>query len=162
MAARFLAAALFVVVAAAGPAALPVRAQDPTYDYRTGDPEMGSAIDTARGNLERFREDFRGQRGEHFVVKVAIPIKGVNGREHIWMNLDTIDGDSFVGHLANDPQRLAPLVKGSPYRAGSAMISDWGYVRDGRMYGNYTTRVMLKRIPAEQAEGLRKILSPQP
>ena len=56
----------------------------------------------------------------------------------------------------------SPLVKGSPYRAGSAMISDWGYVRDGRMYGNYTTRVMLKRIPAEQAEGLRKILSPQP
>lgn len=161
MADRFFAAALIAAVVA-GPAALPARAQDPTYDYRTGDPEMGAAIDAARGSLERFRGDFRERRGERFVVKVAIPIEGANGREHIWMNLDSIEGDSFVGRLANEPQRLAPLVKGSPYRAGSAMISDWGYVRDGRMYGNYTTRVMLKRIPAQQAEGLRKVLSPQP
>lgn len=157
---RILAAAL--LAALAGPVAVPAQAQDPTYDYRTGDPEMGAAIDAARASLPRFRTDFRERRGESFVVKVAIPIKGADGREHIWMSLDAIEGDSFVGRLANEPQRLAPLVKGSPYRAASSMISDWGYRRDGRMYGNYTTRVMLKRIPAEQAEGLRKVLSPQP
>ena len=69
---------------------------------------------------------------------------------------------AFIGRLANEPQRLAPLVQGSPYRGTSAVISDWGYVRDGLMYGNYTTRVMLKRIPAAQAEKLRQALSPQP
>uniref|UniRef100_A0A9E7ZQS0 DUF2314 domain-containing protein n=1 Tax=Bosea sp. NBC_00436 TaxID=2969620 RepID=A0A9E7ZQS0_9HYPH len=155
-------AAVLLAVAFAVPAVWQAHAQDPTYDYRTGDPEMAKAVAAARGSLPRFREDFQARRGERFVVKVAIPVKGVDAREHIWMSLDAIEGDVFVGRLANEPRRLAPLVKGSPYRAADAMISDWGYVRGGLMHGNYTTRLMLKRLPAREAEALRQALSPEP
>lgn len=155
-------AAFAVLATLSGPACLPVLAQDPTIDYRTGDPEMSAAVAAARNDLGRFVDIFRSGGGERFTVKVAIPVKGTNDREHIWMTLDAIEGDVFVGRIANEPQRLAPLRQGSSYRAAYAMISDWGYWRDGLRYGNYTTRLILKRLPANATAEIRRTLSPRP
>ena len=40
-----------------------------------------------------------------------------------------------------------------------ADITDWMYRRDGKMHGSYTTRVLMKRMPAAEAEKLKPMLA---
>lgn len=138
--------------------ALPAAAQ--VVDFRSSDREMNHAIAQARKTLPDFVALYRSGKGERHAVKVAIPYD--RGREHIWMNLTTIEGDVFVGRIANDPLHLDKLNKGESYRAGSAMVSDWNYMSGGQMYGSYTTRVAIKKLTPTQVRELGLKLAPLP
>ncbi len=129
-------------------------------DFRSSDREMNRAIAQARKTLPDFVALYRAGKGERHAVKVAIPYG--NGREHIWMNLTTVEGDIFTGLIANDPVHLDDLSKGDSYRAGNAMISDWNYMAGGQMHGSYTTRVALKKLSPGQVRELGLNLAPLP
>lgn len=138
--------------------ALPAASQ--VIDFRSSDREMNRAIDEARKTLPDFVVLYRSGKGERHAVKVAIPYD--RGREHIWMNLTAIEGDVFVGRIANDPVHLDKLNKGDSYRTGSAMVSDWNYMSGGQMYGSYTTRVAIKKLTPTQVRELGLKLAPLP
>jgi uncharacterized protein YegJ (DUF2314 family) len=95
-----------------------------------------------------------------FTLKVPLPYAG--GRELIWMGDVRVEGDEFTGRIANAPVHQRVIREGSPHRVKQTEIVDWYFMRDGKMHGSYTTRVMLKRMPPEQAERLRAILAPLP
>lgn len=137
---------------------LPATAQ--VIDFRSSDPEMNRAIAEARKTLPDFVALYRAATGERHSVKVAIPYD--RGREHIWMNLTAVEGDVFVGRIANDPVHLDNLNRGDSYRAGSAMVSDWSYMSGGQMYGSYTTRVAIKKLTPTQVKELGLKLAPLP
>ena len=139
-------------------AASPAAAQ--VVDFRSSDREMNRAIAEARKTLPDFIALYRAGKGERHAVKVAIPYD--RGREHIWMNLTAIEGDVFVGRIANDPVHLDGLNNGDGYRAGSAMISDWNYMSAGQMHGSYTTRVAIKKLTPTQVRELGLNLAPLP
>lgn len=130
-------------------------------DFRSSDREMNRAIAQARKALPDFVALYRAGKGERHAVKVAIPYPG-GGREHIWMNLTAIEGDVFVGRIANDPVHLNGLSNGDAYRAPQAMVSDWNYMSGGMMHGSYTTRVALKKLPPEEVRRLGLKLAPLP
>ncbi|MGX1788714.1 DUF2314 domain-containing protein [Bosea sp. NPDC055332] len=138
--------------------ALPVAAQ--VVDFRSSDREMNRAIAEARKTLPDFLALYRGGKGERHAVKVAIPYD--RGREHIWMNLTAVEGDVFIGRIANDPVHLDNLNRGDSYRAGSAMVSDWNYMSGGQMHGSYTTRVAIKKLTPTQVKELGLNLAPLP
>lgn len=152
--------ALFGGVGLVGAAlmALPVVAQ--VIDFRSSDREMNSAIADARKTLPDFIALYRAGKGERHAVKVAIPYE--RGREHIWMNLTAVEGDVFIGTIANDPIHLDNMNRGDSYRAGSAMVSDWNYMSGGQMYGSYTTRVAIKKLTPTQVRELGLKLAPLP
>lgn len=133
-------------------------AQDPIINYERSDPEMSAAIATAVRRLPDFLAALQSGSGSDFHVKV--PIRHPGGREHIWMGAVQVAGDSFTGRIANEPVHLPDLRKGSPYQVRQSEISDWYFMRDGKMHGSYTTRVMLGRMPPRDAERLRAILAP--
>lgn len=138
--------------------ASPAAAQ--VVDFRSSDSEMNRAIEQARKTLPEFVALYRAGKGERHAVKVAIPYE--RGREHIWMNLTAVEGDVFVGKIANDPVHLDKLNRGDSYRAGGAMVSDWNYMSDGQMYGSYTTRVAIKKLTPTQVRELGLKLAPLP
>ncbi|CAD5257787.1 conserved exported hypothetical protein [Bosea sp. 62] len=138
--------------------ALPATAQ--VVDFRSSDREMNRAIEQARKTLPDFVALYRSGKGERHAVKVAIPYD--RGREHIWMNLTAVEGDVFVGKIANDPVHLDKLNRGDSYRVGSAMVSDWNYMSGGQMYGSYTTRVAIKKLTPTQVRELGLKLAPLP
>ncbi len=138
--------------------AIPAAAQ--VIDFRSSDPEMNRAIAQARKTLPEFVALYRAGKGERHAVKVAIPYD--RGREHIWMNLTAVEGDVFIGKIANDPVHLGNLNRGDSYRAGSAMVSDWNYMSDGQMHGSYTTRVAIKKLTPTQVRELGLKLAPLP
>lgn len=138
--------------------AAPAAAQ--VIDFRSSDREMNRAIEQARKTLPDFVALYRAGTGERHAVKVAIPYD--RGREHIWMNLTAVEGDVFIGRIANDPVHLDNLNRGDSYRTGSAMVSDWNYMSAGRMHGSYTTRVAIKKLSPTQVRELGLKLAPLP
>ena len=147
------------IAVATGDAASQARIEN----FAPDDPEMSAAIATARAGLPGFFQRFHAGEGERFSVKLAVPIKGTPDYEHIWMRIATIDDGKMVrGHLTNDPENLPGLRFGSAFSAPLSRISDWSYWKGGMQFGNYTTRVILKRLSPAEAEELGAHLSPWP
>ena len=97
------------------------------------------------------------------MVKVAMPTSD-DQIEVIWVEpFKGLGGDKFVGLLANAPNDLPGREQGSEVQFTRDQVQDWSFWGDDqRMYGNFTTRVMLPHLDADQAAQLRAILSHSP
>lgn len=165
--ALILAAALSV--AASGAVAGPPRPDngppsDTVVMYEPDDREMNAAIDAAKATLPSFwrlfaTDDVVAETGG---LKVAFPVRG-GGNEYMWLSNITRDGKTIRGVLDNIPEMdIEPVAKGDTLTIDPARIVDWYYVRNGRMYGSYTTRVMLKHLSPREAADYRSVLSDRP
>lgn len=145
----------------AGPAARP--ATDPVVEFSRDDPELKAAMKAARDTLPIFWTLFDTDPvvKRSGIVKMAFPIRG-GGSEHMWLrDLERKNG-AIYGTLDNYPAADVGVREGDRVKIDPALITDWSYVRAGRMYGGYTTRAMLKQAPPEIAEGLLRVLSDRP
>lgn len=135
----------------------------------TDDTEVNAAIQAARRTLPVFWKAFNHPRkGETtFQLKVAMPRRHSGDRDHIWVAFIERQGDAIFGRAANDGGVWRSLHKGERGQriaVSADQIDDWMYLRDGKIVGNYTLRVFLKRMPADQAAVLEPMLGelPQP
>ena len=98
-----------------------------------------------------------------FTLKVALPRRdGKEGTEEVWVE-NVARGDSYLdGELMVDPEFLGPLREGAIVEFSEAQVIDWAFLRGEELIGHYTTRVMLPRMPQEQAEGLRSMFGENP
>ena len=124
----------------------------------TNDPEMAAAIAKARSHLPEFWKALAqpGAGEEHFALKVAI--KDGTDVEHFWLGDVTRNGDKFTGTINNEPEIVGNVKNGQRYEFGDAEISDWMFMRNGKIVGNETMRPLLKRMPAATAEQYRAML----
>ena len=109
-----------------------------------GHPEMAEAFAQAKASLPDFRRllSTPGPGMDHFAIKARIPVEG--GTEHIWVDhLETL-GNGFRGTLANDPQGMPNLARGSVVDVAEDQISDWGYAANGVYQGHFTTKIIMK------------------
>jgi uncharacterized protein YegJ (DUF2314 family) len=118
---------------------------------QVGDPDIEAARATARATLDDFLARAAApQAGEHgFMVKAALKTS-TGSAEHIWIGAVSRNGDRFTGRLANDPVDLAGARKGSQVSFNRADIDDWMYLRNGKIVGNETARVIISRLPEPQ------------
>lgn len=126
----------------------------------SGDEKLDAAIVRARASLGEFwsRSAAPAQGDEAFMVKVALRTRK-GGLEHIWVASPVRNGDTFTGRLANDPQDMPGVKAGARIEFSEAQISDWMYRRDGKIVGNRTLRVLVERMPEEQAAQYRAMLA---
>ena len=119
--------------------------------------EMDAAIARARGEVDKFIQNLSEGDGENFAVKA--PIEDQGQVEHFWLiDVRFADG-SFTGIIDNEPGIVSNVKTGQEWTLGKQEISDWMFVRDGKMYGNYTMRPLLKTMPEDQANQLRQMLA---
>jgi uncharacterized protein YegJ (DUF2314 family) len=133
--------------------------RDPVSSVAEDDSEMNAAIAKARASLPSFWQKFEhpGKGETDFALKVAI--KDSNGTEHFWLvNLERKDG-KIMGTINNDPQTVRSVNDGDRIPIPEADISDWMYVRDGKMVGNYTVRPLFKTMSAADREKVKKMLA---
>lgn len=122
------------------------------------DEAMASAIQTARETVIAEIEPFlAGQRPE-FMVKVGIT-DAHEQTEHMWLAGVSYAEGAFSGHITEAPHTLEGFQEGQRFQIPPDGISDWMYLQDGRMYGNYTLRAMLPSMPEEEAAKYRAILA---
>jgi uncharacterized protein YegJ (DUF2314 family) len=138
-------------------------APDPSneIDVRTDDAEVNAAMQAARATLPTFWAafDHPGAGEKDFGLKVTMPRSGGN---HIWVTSIEKSGSTIYGRAANDngvwrSVHLGEL--GQRVAVPPDQIDDWMFLRDGKIVGNYTLVVLLKRMPPEVAARLRPRIS---
>lgn len=161
-----LAAGLCVFAAACDPAVQAPKADDSgpgdeIVQFQAQDAAMNAAVAQAKATLPAFltRLD-AGDIQTADSLKVGFPAG--EGHEHIWVDHVARKGDELTGLLANEPNAMPGLHQGSPVTFKIDLVSDWSYEKDGKLWGNYTTRVMLPYLSPEEAQAVRANLSDTP
>lgn len=135
---------------------------DPVVGFDRDDPAMTAAVAAARKSLPAFLEamlDAQGYGPDGGYLKVGFAVEDpAIGVENIWVGpFRRLGNNRFVGLLANEPQAMPGLHNGDRVEFTQKMIVDWNLAAgDGRFWGDYTTRVVVSRLPADQARPLRK------
>lgn len=124
----------------------------------SADEEMQAAIARARQTLPAAIERFVAGELEAFTVKVRVS-DGQNA-EHVWLSDTRYENGKFSGIIDAELQYLDGFKEGQVYEASIDDVSDWMHFNDGLMYGNYTLRVLLPRMPKEEAAKYAEHLAP--
>jgi uncharacterized protein YegJ (DUF2314 family) len=119
--------------------------------------EMAAAIARAQKEVDSFIAELASPTGEDHAVKA--PIQDGGETEHFWLTDVTFRDGKFHGTINNDPGIVGNVKFGQAWSLGKGEISDWMYMRDGKMYGNYTMRPLLKTLPDEEAAQYRAMLA---
>lgn len=119
--------------------------------------EMDAAIAKARGSVDTFIAELQSPSGESHAVKA--PITDGDQTEHFWLSDVSYQNGEFQGTIDNDPGTVTNVKVGQSWTIKKGEISDWMYMRDGKMYGNYTMRPLLKTMPPEEAQMWESLLA---
>ena len=119
--------------------------------------EMDAAIARARREVDSFIAELSRPTGEKHAVKV--PIVDGEAVEHFWLVDVGYQNGEFSGTIDNEPGMVSNVQIGDRRQVAKTEISDWLYMRDGKMYGNYTLRPLLKTMPAEDAKVYEAMLA---
>jgi uncharacterized protein YegJ (DUF2314 family) len=135
------------------------QSSDQTISVSDDDAIMNAAIAKARSTLPDFWQVFeKPQKSEsNFALKVKI----TDGQEveHFWaIDIERKDG-KILGTINNDPEMVHNVKTGQRITIGEADISDWLYMRDGKMVGNFTLRALFDKMPKNEVEKMKKILA---
>ncbi|MDO9223481.1 MAG: DUF2314 domain-containing protein [Caulobacter sp.] len=138
-------------------------ADDPVTMIPDSDREMKAAVAEAVRTLPMFWSLYASdeQVRTSGKLKVGFPF-GDDGREHMWLRDIRREDDRITGVLENIPEAPMAIRKGDRVPIDPAEISDWSYSRDGRLFGNFTTRAMLKYLEPALVRQLRQLLSDRP
>lgn len=119
--------------------------------------EMDAAIARARSEVDGFIAELASPTGESHAVKTTV--KDTHGVEHFWLLPVTYADGSFTGAINNDPGVVKSVKIGQSLTVSKGEISDWMYMKGGKIHGNYTMRPLLKTMPPEKAAELRALLA---
>ncbi len=153
---------LAVVVAACaafGAVTADLRAEDrsPVIDRSSADAEMNVATAKARATLPAFWASYEAPKPSEagHSLKVRFATHGNNG-EHIWMaEVKKIADGRYSARFANAPRDLPGKRIGDLIEFREADISDWMFMRNGKIVGGETIRPLLRSMPKADADALR-------
>lgn len=135
-----------------------VSAEDrsPIVDVRTGDPEMNAAIAHARATLSTFWTSYDSPKPLESGHALKVRFSTRKGGEHIWIaEVKRLPGGAYSGVFANEPRDLPGKRAGDEVRFAEADISDWMFMRNGKIVGGETIKPTLKSLPKADADALR-------
>lgn len=148
--------AMFLTVAflAAGCDSKPSTLVEGGYD----EAEMDAAIERARAEVDTFIETMKNPAGaSDFSVKA--PVEEDGNFEYFWLTDVAYKNGSFSGKIGNDPGIVSNVSFGQEWSLKKDEISDWMYMKGGKIHGNYTMRPLLETLPEAEAAELRSMLA---
>jgi uncharacterized protein YegJ (DUF2314 family) len=120
------------------------------------DPDMAAAMRKARATLPEFLALSRAPRPSTTGFSVKVAVHDGSNTEYFWITPFKEQDGRFNGSINNTPRVVKTVKFGQSFDFSEGEIVDWLYVDGGRMKGNYTVCVILKREPKEQAEAAKK------
>lgn len=108
---------------------------------------MAAAMAKARETWPEALAHFR--KGGELSAKFPFATRS-GGKEHIWIEVQAVDGDVVRGVLGNDPLDIPDHKLGSKVECKLAELSDWLFLRDGAMVGGYTVKVLQQQAERQQ------------
>lgn len=126
-----------------------------TGDY--DEQEMADAISKAKSTVDTFIQTLKSGDGEGFAVKA--PISDGKNVEHFWVTNVAYKDGKFTGKIDNEPGMVSNVKVGQEWTIAKEDISDWMFIRNDKMHGNYTMRPLLKTLPENEAAIYRAMLA---
>lgn len=122
--------------------------------------EMDAAIEDARAHVDDFIAVL--QSGEVEMLSIKVEMTDGEETEHFWTSdVEYADG-VFTAKIGNDAGLVDGVKLGDEVTRKKDEISDWLYMKDELMHGNYTMRVMLPGMDPAEAEMWRSRMAPLP
>lgn len=133
--------------------------QESVIHVEENDAEMNAAIAKARETLPQFWQTLekkdKGEKNFSLKVKITDP----KGTEHFWLtDIEKRDGKTW-GIIGNEPDIVSNVKFGQRYEIPEADITDWLYMRDGKMYGNRTLVPLFKQMPPDEVKKFKAIMA---
>jgi uncharacterized protein YegJ (DUF2314 family) len=131
--------------------------RSPVIDVSSANAEMAAAIGKARATLPAFWASYDAPKPSEtgHSLKVRFATRKNNG-EHIWMDeVKKLADGRYSGRFANEPRDLPGKHASDPAEFAQADISDWMFMRNGKIVGGETIRVLLKSMTKADADTLR-------
>ncbi|MFB3897330.1 MAG: YegJ family protein [bacterium] len=133
--------------------------QDKTISVADDDQEMNNAIAKARETLPQFWQRFDNPESGDSDFSIKLRITDKDEVEHFWMtDIERKDGQIY-GKVSNEPDTITNVKLGDRLQIPEKDISDWYYMHNGKMVGNYTLRVLLKHMSAKEAQQYKSLLA---
>ncbi|MDH2356984.1 DUF2314 domain-containing protein [Bradyrhizobium sp. SSUT112] len=130
--------------------------RSPIVDVRTTDPEMNTAIARALGTLPTFWASYDAPKPSEAGHSLKVRFSTRRGGEHIWMaEVKKLPNGTYSGLFANEPRDLPGKRAGDKVEFAEADISDWMFMRNGKIVGGETIKPTLKSLPKADADALR-------
>jgi uncharacterized protein YegJ (DUF2314 family) len=116
--------------------------------------KMAQIAEDAQDTLSGFFRHLNRTDAEedHFCVKYPFAVdddSGIN-REQLWLTGIQFKNGLYYGILANTPQHLSGMKKGDKVLFNMDNITDWMYVRGGKIMGGDSIKYLLEQIPQHQ------------
>lgn len=130
--------------------------KDKSTAVREDDAAMNKAMAEARATLDEFTARLRDPKPGDDAFSVKVKVTDENGTEHFWASDVQVVGSGFQAVIDNDPNIVKSVKLGQTVKVTRDEVSDWMYMTNGKMIGNRTLRVLLSRMPNEEADALKK------
>jgi len=150
----------FIATLGFAPAAFAV--EDRAIGISSEDQAMKKAIIDARAKLPHFWQIMASPK--HGETEFALKVRVADGDaiEHFWCTDIKIEKEIVSGVIGNDAEIVTSVRLGQRITIKEADISDWLYIRDEKMIGNYTVRPLMKSMNQEELAFLKDHLGELP
>jgi uncharacterized protein YegJ (DUF2314 family) len=135
----------------------------PVIDVRAADAEMNAAIAHARDTLPTFWASYDAPKPTESGHCLKVRFTGDGYVEHIWMaDLEKLPDGNYSGRFSNGPTNLPGKDIGDQAEFEHADISDWMFMRNEKIVGGETIKLLLKSMPKETADAMRARMEQPP
>lgn len=139
----------------------------PVLRFRHSDPRMNAAFGAARDSLPNVlsaTEKTNGWFSPSLALWIAVKVPdGERPIEFVWVDTIRREGDYFTARLAAWPRRIPGKRLRDEIVFVYPQIYDWAVQAvDGRFYGYFTTRVLLKDMEEPMRSRIGVTLVPRP
>lgn len=125
---------------------------DHTVLVKDDDSAMAAAIAKAQSTLDDFLAKAASPAAGTSEYQLKVRVSDANGTEHFWVAPFEVDGTALVGTIANEPEVVKSVALGQVIRFTRDDVSDWGYVKDGKRLGNFTTCALFAQMPKKEVD----------
>lgn len=120
------------------------------------DKAMDRAVTKARESLGFFLAALKAHKPDSTAFEVKKCCVDGDNVEHVWIGNITWDGKVFHGRVDNDPLDVHNIKLGQRVTVAPADVTDWMFVKDGKLMGGFTTRVFYSRLSSDEKTQFQK------
>ena len=113
---------------------------------RDDDKAMQRAVAHAKGSFGFFIAALRAKKPEDRSFEIKTAFTDDQHVEHLWVGHLSFDGQNFQGQIDNAPHDIDSVHLGQSVTVAPRKATDWMFVKDGKLFGGYTTRVLYARL----------------
>ncbi|WP_439396380.1 DUF2314 domain-containing protein [Bradyrhizobium sp. PMVTL-01] len=133
-----------------------VEVADRVISVADTDAEMNAAIARARATLPVFWASYEAPKRMETDHSLKVRFRTVGNDEHVWMSdVKKLASGEYTARFADTPRNLPEKRFGDLAAFKDADISDWMFMRNGKIVGGETIKPLLKSMPKSDADALR-------